>query len=179
MRRRPVQPLLVSEDRISLPAKAQIAPRKKARGLPTAWVLVLVCAGLAGATLYWFIDRGGFYDAHSVETAKPLSAPKPTRLSQPHDVLVLSTPPGARIMIDDRVVGQTPHRIRIPVDVEGLGIMLFLDDYQRQAIRLTRENGEERLAELDRVDEATEKESSPSNSSSSSNEELFELELDD
>jgi serine/threonine protein kinase len=131
--------------------KPKIAPRIRRRRRPPIVVVLLGLAVMFGIGIYAIIDGGGVYDHQSVESAKPVVKTVVPKYPEPYDILLISEPGGARIMIEDRVVGQTPHRVRIPKGLESIGVTVFMDKYERKAIRLTREDGDEVTFKLEKA----------------------------
>lgn len=143
-------PLSVEKEirRKQLTAKPEIAKRKSGWRRPSAIVVSFSLSILVGIGLYYIVESGIVHRTESVQIEQVVKKVEPPKYTKPHDVLLVTEPTGVRVVIDDSVVGMTPHRVRVPVGKKSLAVTLLRPKFERKVLTLTREAPDEMRIEM-------------------------------
>jgi|GEM_PF-5937640 len=148
-------PLTVEKElrKKQLTAKPEVAKRKSRMRRPSILVIVFSLSVLLGIGLYFLVESGLFHESQVVQVEQVTKKVEPPEYPQPHDVLLVTEPNGVRVVVDDSVVGMTPHRVRVPIGKKSLKVTLLTPKYEPKVLTVTREAPDEMLIKLSKTAE--------------------------
>ena len=149
-------PLTVEKElrKKQLTAKPEIAKRKSVIRKPSILVITFSLSILFGIGFYFIVESGLFHESQVVQVEQVTKKVEPPKYPQPHDVLLVTEPNGARVVVDDSVVGMTPHRVRVPIGKKSLKVTLLTPKYEPKVFTITREAPDEMLIKMSKILEA-------------------------
>ena len=138
-----------------LTAKPEIAKRKSRLRRPSIVVVVFSLSILLGIGLYYVVESGLLHKSEAVQVEQVVKKVEQPKYTTPHDVLLVTEPTGVRVVVDDSVVGMTPHRVRVPIGKKSLVVTLLTPKYERKILTVTREAPDEMLIKMREITEET------------------------
>ena len=118
-------------------------------------VIVLSFSILLGIGLFYVVESGLLHKSEAVQVEQVVKKAEPPKYTKPHDVLLVTEPTGVRVVVDDSVVGMTPHRVRVPIGKQSLVVTLLTPKYERKILTVTREAPDEMLIKMREIKEET------------------------
>jgi hypothetical protein len=157
--RRPSRPL----EAVTVPAASVTGAPRAATRQPRARRLVMggVLLGAAAAALLAFFERrprpAPLPPPVATAVVAPTATPPPARVS----LVLESEPPGATVIVGERVVGQTPVTWTTTPGGEAVELVFTLEGYRRESIRALPAQGLKVRAHLEPLRRAGKKTSAP------------------